>query len=65
LNKIIVIVVLAIISAILFGYVMYDSGFDRGSSSSQMSDNEKYCLIEYAMTCEQKRDEEVAMKTYP
>lgn len=44
---------------------MYDSGFDRGSSSSQMSDNEKYCLIEYGMTCEQKRDEEVAMKTYP
>jgi hypothetical protein len=60
-----VIAVLAIICVILFGYVMFDSGFDRGSDSSRMSDRDRNCLMEYGMTCEQKINQENSMDYNP
>lgn len=59
--KIVGIVVLAIICVILFGYVMFDMGFDKGTSFTPPHDYEADCLSQYGMSCEQKRNEEIAM----
>jgi hypothetical protein len=60
-SKSVGIIVLAIICVSLFGYVMFNTGFEKGTSFIPSHDYEADCLSKYGMSCEQARDKEIAM----